>query len=246
MTDAGLGTGGSAWFGPGVWAVLGALGLWTALDMTAFLQILVSQPLVAAWLGGWVAGEPGTGLAVGIVMQGTWGRSLPLGLNPLPMVGPAAVVAGTLAASAPGPRFPLGPVLAVPGAMPLAVALLLGIATASVGKLLVSRIQRGREDVLNAALAAAEEGRASGIMVANLRGMIPTATLGMIAVPAGVALGLLLFRLLGDTSGGHGGWVALPVLGVGIGQTASLAGGRRAWIWAAAALVLGILAVAVW
>ena len=223
----------------GTWALLIALGLWTALDQSACLQILVSQPLVASWMAGWIAGDPASGLAVGVLLQGVWSRSLPLGASPLPFLGPASVVGGALAACAPGPRLALGPVLTVPEAVPLAVALWTSVAVGEVGRPLLLRIYRHRGPLVAKALRAAEENGVSRVRIAHLLGMVPTSLLGVGLVATGLAVGTALLR----TAPSHpadGRWVALPVLGIGVGQACSLSMKRRAWIWGAAALVLGL------
>src|SRR5262245_57618860 len=224
---------------PGTWALLLGLGLWTALDQSACLQVLVSQPLVASWLAGWIAGDAASGLAIGVLLQGVWSRALPLGASPLPFIGPAAVVGGALAACAPGPRMDLSPALVVPAAVPLAVLLWVSIAVGELGRPLLQQIYRRRGALVGMALAGAAEGRASRVRRAHVLGVLPTSVLGVSLVAAGLLAGMLLFRIVPDTHA-DGRWVALPVLGVGIGQACSLSMKRRAWIWGAAAMVLGL------
>jgi mannose/fructose/N-acetylgalactosamine-specific phosphotransferase system component IIC len=226
-------------FDPGTWVLLLALGLWTALDQSACLQVLVSQPLVASWLAGWVAGDAASGLAIGVLLQGVWSRALPLGASPLPLLGPAAVVGGALAAVAPGPRVELGPALSIPGAVPLAIVLWMSIAVGESGRPLLQQIYRRRATIVEMALAAAGEGRADRLRIAHLLGVLPTGGLGVSLVAAGLVLGSILLRV-GPNVHADGRWVALPVLGVGVGQACSLSMKRRAWIWGAAALLLGL------
>jgi mannose/fructose/N-acetylgalactosamine-specific phosphotransferase system component IIC len=219
------------------------LGFWTGVDMTAFLQILISQPLAAAWLGGLVAGDPTTGLAVGLVLQGVWSRSLPLGSSPLPGVGPASVAAGAVAASAGGGRTALGPALTVPEAAPLAVALLLGVVLATILRPLLAAKNRRRAFIHRMAHAAAERGRPQGVVAANLLGALPSGLLGLVTVALGVGAGGIVLILIGDRASGDGRWVAIPVLAVGLGQMASLAGGKRVWAWVGAVLLVGGLSL---
>jgi mannose/fructose/N-acetylgalactosamine-specific phosphotransferase system component IIC len=223
----------------GAWALLLALGLWTALDQSACLQLLVSQPIVASWLAGWIVGDAASGLAVGVLLQGVWSRALPLGASPLPFLGPASVVGGALAACAPGPRLGLGPVLAVPEAVPLAIALWVSILVGELGRPLLLRIYRHRGPLIAKAVRAAEANSVSRMRVAHLLGLVPTGLLGLGLCAAGLAVGILLLPMAPSVHG-DGRWVALPVLGIGVGQACSLAMKRRAWIWGAAALVLGL------
>ena len=84
---------------------LALLGGWVATDSTSFGQFMVSRPLVAATLAGWVVGAPISGAAIGIVLEAFQLNVLPVGAARYPEAGPAAVVAGAaypLADGAPG------------------------------------------------------------------------------------------------------------------------------------------------
>jgi PTS system mannose-specific IIC component len=93
-----------------VWLVL--LGGWMAVDGTSLGQFMVSRPLVAATLAGWIVGNPVAGIAAGIVLELFHLAVLPVGAARYPEGGPAAVVAGALHASAE----------AVPGALLMCIA----------------------------------------------------------------------------------------------------------------------------
>lgn len=95
--------------GTAVWLVL--LGGWMAVDGTSCGQFMISRPLVAATLAGWVVGDPVAGLLVGVVLELFHLAVLPVGAARYPEGGPAAVVAGSLYASAD----------TVPGALLMAV-----------------------------------------------------------------------------------------------------------------------------
>lgn len=81
-----------------VWLVL--LGGWMAVDGTSLGQFMVSRPLVAATLAGWVVGDPVAGVTAGVVLELFHLAVLPVGAARYPEGGPAAVVAGALYASA--------------------------------------------------------------------------------------------------------------------------------------------------
>lgn len=51
----------------------------SGLDRTAALQLMLSRPVVAAPLTGWLLGEPSTGLQVGLLVELLWLGRLPLG-----------------------------------------------------------------------------------------------------------------------------------------------------------------------
>jgi PTS system mannose-specific IIC component len=82
-----------------VLAVLGvafASGL-IGLDRTAAGQFMVSQPLVAAPLTGWMLGDPVTGLLIGSVLELIWVLDLPVGTF-VPADSTVAAVCATAAA----------------------------------------------------------------------------------------------------------------------------------------------------
>ncbi|MBD3348192.1 MAG: hypothetical protein GF400_03215, partial [Candidatus Eisenbacteria bacterium] len=64
--------------------VLAGLAGLLAIDATAALQIMVSQPLVAGALAGAACGDPGTGLVIGAVLQLIWLGALPVGAAAFP------------------------------------------------------------------------------------------------------------------------------------------------------------------
>lgn len=85
------------------WLALGLLGGIVALDATAFPQIMLSRPLVAATLAGWLGGQPVAGLAIGVVLEVFDLVVVPFGASRNPESGPAAVAAAGAAVAAAGP-----------------------------------------------------------------------------------------------------------------------------------------------
>lgn len=71
-------------------ALVGAL---ISLDRTAFLQMMVSQPIVAGPIVGFVLGDPLTGLTIGCVLELFWIGDLPVGGSIPPNETTAAVIA---------------------------------------------------------------------------------------------------------------------------------------------------------
>ena len=77
-----------------VWLLL--LGGWMAVDGTTVGQFMVSRSLVSATLAGWIVGNAGGGLIVGILLELLHLAVLPVGAASFPESGPAAVVSGGL------------------------------------------------------------------------------------------------------------------------------------------------------
>lgn len=83
---------------PEIWlAVVAAAGL-VGMDATSWPQVMVSRPVVAGCLGGWLLGDPVAGLAAGAVLELLVLRHLPFGGSRCPDPGPAGLVAGAAAA----------------------------------------------------------------------------------------------------------------------------------------------------
>ena len=79
---------------PGDLLWLSLLGGWVALDGTSFGQFMISRPLVAASLAGWIAGDATAGAGIGVVLEAFHLGILPIGAARHPESGPAAIVAG--------------------------------------------------------------------------------------------------------------------------------------------------------
>jgi PTS system mannose-specific IIC component len=100
-------------------AILGAV---LGLDTVSFPQAMLSRPLVAATLGGTLAGAPASGLLVGAALELIALETLPFGASRYPEWGSASAVGGAIFASSATPTA---------GAMSLAV--IAAVATAWVG-----------------------------------------------------------------------------------------------------------------
>jgi len=146
--------------------LLSLLGGVLALDGTAVGQFMVSRPLVAGALTGWLVGSPTVGLAVGALLEAYLLVSFPSGGARYPEGSSAAVVA---VASA-GAADPLG-------AVPLGLAL--GLVWGQLGGFTVSALRR-----LNARLVPEADGprpesvsaaHVGAIALDGLRGALLTA-----------------------------------------------------------------------
>ena len=61
------------------WVILLLVSAFVAQDTTAGPQLLVSEPLVAGPLAGWILGDFGVGLVIGIAAQLIWSGAVPAG-----------------------------------------------------------------------------------------------------------------------------------------------------------------------
>lgn len=85
------------------------LGGVLALDATTVGQFMISRPLVAGLLSGWLAGDPVSGFMVGVVLEIYLLVAFPVGGARFPEGATATVVAATTVVAHPGPgAFALG------------------------------------------------------------------------------------------------------------------------------------------
>ena len=161
---------------------LSLLAALLGLDATAALQSLVSRPLVAGGLAGWVLGDLGSGLATGSLVELLWMGGVPVGRLVPPDGTLASVFAG--AAGVLLPRW-------VPSVDPMAAATLGLLAAVPVGSI-GSRgeiVQRRLSDRLSRfAEASVSAQRWSGLGLAVLGGL--GLAFGRSAITALLALGL--------------------------------------------------------
>ena len=80
---------------------LALLGGLLGLDVVSFPQAMISRPLVAATIGGAMAGSPLSGLLAGAALELIALETLPFGASRYPEWGSAAVVGGALFATHP-------------------------------------------------------------------------------------------------------------------------------------------------
>jgi mannose/fructose/N-acetylgalactosamine-specific phosphotransferase system component IIC len=163
--------------------VLSLVGGMLALDATSVGQFMVSRPLVAGAVAGWVLGDAATGLLVGSILELYLLVSFPSGGARFPEGATAAVVAaatGVWGGDA-------------PAAIPLAVAV--GLLWGQVGGVSISALRRlnGRLAPAGASVSAATVVRAhvAGLAMDLGRGTLVT------------WVGLLVGRTV---AGSFGGW----------------------------------------
>jgi len=209
-------------------------GTLVALDLVSVPQAMLSRPLVAGTVAGWILGDVEAGLRVGVVLELFALDVLPIGAVRYPDYGPATVVGVALAAGAPW-EFGLG--------VSVGVALVL----ASLGGWSLQVVRRWNARAIqrrSAALAAGESGAIRRLQYAGLardgaRGAVLTA-LGLLA-----AWGLGRWLTLDRSTA-----VGLTLVAVGAGLAAAANGAVRSagrglrlkWL-AAGALAGAVLAV---
>ena len=137
-------------------ALLGAV---LGLDVVSFPQAMISRPIVAATLGGALAGDITSGLVAGAVLEMIALEMLPVGASRYPEWGSASVVGGALAAA----------LYTLPGAALLAI--FASIATAWAGSWSMYGLRRLNGVWARRELALLEAGHPGTVTSLQLRGL---------------------------------------------------------------------------
>jgi PTS system mannose-specific IIC component len=173
--------------GPHALLLLVAWGTLVALDLVSVPQAMLSRPIVAGTVAGWIAGDLEAGMRVGVLLELFALDVLPIGAVRYPDYGPATVVGAALAVGSPW-ELTLG----LSTGLALVVAVLGGGTLQLVRRLNARAIQRRA-----AALAAGESGAIRRLQYGGLardavRGAL-LSSLGLLAA-AGVAQWVRLDR----------------------------------------------------
>ncbi len=139
----------------GDYLLAGLVAMLTGLDRVALVQAMISRPLVAAPLTGWLLGNPMIGLEIGMLLELLWLGRLPVGAAIPPDDTQVAVGATVLALS-------VGPLLGLHGMPMVILAVLVAIPLGKFGQVF-DRLARHVNDRLavsgeNALLAGSTRG----------------------------------------------------------------------------------------
>ena len=191
-------------------ALLGAL---LGLDVVSFPQAMISRPIVAATLGGALAGAPAAGLLAGATLELVALETLPVGASRYPEWGSAAVVGGALFAAEPGHP---------PGALVLAV--LVALITGWVGSWTMYVLRRFNGLLARRRLAALDVGSRDALIGLQLVGLTADLVRGVLLT----LVALLIFHPI--VRGSLALWQTDARLSraLVVGAAASVAGGA-AW-----------------
>ena len=163
----------------------GTLAMLLGLDRVAFLQCMVSRPLVAAPLTGWLLGAPLTGLEVGVLLELLWLGRLPVGTVIPPDDTQMAIGATALALT-------MERLLGLQGMPAVILCVLVAIPLGQVGLYADGRARRANGQLARQAEAAAAAGNSRRIEWLHLcgSGHFALASLGTCAMI--VAIGTLI------------------------------------------------------
>ena len=214
-----------------LWLLL-AWGTIVALDLVSVPQALLARPLVAATVAGAIAGDPGAGLAVGLLLELFALDVLPVGASRYPDYGPGTVGAVLVVAHQPAPVVWIG----------AATGLALVVALAGAASMQWHRHQVARDVQAHSGQLAA--GDSSVISMLHLTAIGRDAFRGLALTTVALLLALLLRRVgpLDQLTG-----TMLTVVATGAGLAAAIRGAARSagrgtrFRWLATGACAGVL-----
>ena len=216
-------------------ALLVVWGTIVALDLVSVPQALVSRPLVAGGVAGWIAGDVEAGLRAGALFELFALDVLPIGAVRYPDYGPAAVVAAALGAGAP---WELG----------LGLGAALGLVLAILGGGTLQLVRRMNANAIQHRAAALAAGESSAIRRLQYGGLIRDALRGAGLTIVGLALA---WALTDNAQLDRATALGLTLVSVGCALAAAINGALRSaghgarlrWLaaGAAAGLLLAVL-----
>ncbi len=191
-----------------------ALILWgtlVGLDLVSVPQAMISRPLVAGAVAGWLAGDVSAGLRVGVLFELFALDVLPIGAVRYPDYGPATVAAVALAAGA-------------PWELSLGLSAALGLVLAVVGGWTLQLVRRANARAIQQRAAALAAGQSSAIRRLQYAGLVRDGVRSALLTAGGLALAWVLaigVRLDRPTA------VALTLVTVGSALAAVVNGALR-------------------
>jgi len=217
----------------GLTAALALLAGVLALDATAALQMMLSQPVVSGALAGLVIGDLGAGLAIGAALQLVWLGVLPVGAAPFPDTAVASVVgvgvARILTEAGSGPGWAIG------------IAILVALLTGALGQWLIARVRRLNMRLADMAIERAKMGSARGIGLAVALALGARFAAGAILAAAVLSLASIVVSRVAPA----GGPTYCPALvwaaPLGAAWMVARARGRAVWTYLALGVVAGIV-----
>lgn len=214
-----------------LWLLL-AWGTIVAVDLVSVPQALLARPLVAATVAGAIAGDPGAGLAVGVLVELFALDVLPVGASRYPDYGPGTVGAVLVVAHQATPMLWLG----------AATGLTLIVALSGAASMQWLRHRIARDVQAHSGKLGAGDG--STIRMLHLTSIGRDAIRGLTLTSVALLLALLLRRIgpVDETTG-----TLLTVVAAGAGLAAAIRGAARSagpgtrFRWLAAGACAGVL-----
>ena len=192
-----------------------AVALVCGLDRTAMLQIMISRPIVAAPLAGWLLGAPVVGLQIGMMVELLWLARLPVGAAIPPDDTQVSIAATVLAIN-------LGRLLEVSGTEIVLLCLLVALPLGKVGQYLDRFSRQVNVGLIGRAEACLQRGQLVRSELQHLRGIVNFALAGvgtyLLIIIGGFLLVPIVWPLVEQGLQHSSSWLqlALPLIGVAV------------------------------
>lgn len=214
--------------------ILVAWGTLAALDLVSVPQAMISRPLVAGVVAGWIAGDVEAGLRAGVLLELFALDVLPIGAVRYPDYGPAAVAAAALGAGAP---WELG----------LGLAATLGLVLATAGGWSLQLVRRSNARAIQRRAAALAAGEAPAIRRLQYGALLRDAARGAALTALGLGMAWVLaadLRLDRATALGLTLVCVGSAIAAGVNGAIRSAGRESRLRWLAAGAALGLILAA--
>lgn len=192
-----------------------AVALFCGLDRTAMLQVMISRPIVAAPLVGWLLGAPMIGLQIGTMVELLWLARLPVGAAIPPDDTQVSIASTVLAIN-------LGRLLDVSGPEIVLLCLLVALPLGKVGQYLDRFSRQCNVGLIARAEACLQQGRLLRAELQHLRGIVNFSLAGLgtylLIMIGGFLLVPILWPLVEQGLQHSSRWLqlALPLIGVAV------------------------------
>ncbi len=195
------------------------IGGLVAIDTAAAWQIMISQPVVACPLLGWLLGDVHLGLTIGILLELPWLINIPMGGVHGAEGNLGAIVATSLS-------IYLKAIGANTENIIIIASILYSLLISRIGMVLVDYVRQANNRLLHRADVAAQQGDLSRISLLNVIGVFYSFLMGALLVGIGYWVGVLAVKPVAafihqqfDSAFGLAKW---GLLGLGVGAVATL------------------------
>ena len=208
-----------------------------ALDTTAVMQVLISQPLVSGTILGWLLGDVTLGLHIGILLQFLWLNQLPVGAAKIPEGNLASVIAVILV-------FRLEMFLDAKYNMLILAVILYTLFISYIGTLLITQLRKWNILFLDRVSKLLDEGYVCSLGQINMMallmhlGVITGAIL--ISVLFGEQLLSKVISAIPENWNATARYVEIAIIGSGIGLALNFYRDRKNWRFLFLGFILGI------
>jgi len=210
-------------------ALLLLWGTLTGLDLVSVPQGMISRPLVAGAVAGWLVGDAGTGVTVGLLLELFALESVAIGASRYPDYGAAAVGAAVAAAGM--------------GFEGLGLGVALGLILAEVGGWSLQWLRHANARALGRNAASLEVGDPSALRRLQYGGLLRDAWRSLLLTAGALAAAAVIHRWP-PVTGMVATLVTLTIIGGGLAAagagTMRHAGRGRRLAWLAAGAVVGL------